>query len=160
MIPLAFPGYVGGGGLPQGPDSEGESCARPLLPRHPSRHRSPLTITNTDAFNLPDRLSAKAHPALIARDRQQFATIADSLQQQIDDLTYRLTELRLQAGGSGQAAMDRDIEIHRVTSQLRVLRRYGLDLCLGRVVREGEEQPLYIGRLGLTDDEGRQLMVD
>jgi len=119
-----------------------------------------LTITNTDAFNLPDRLSAKAHPALIARDRQQFATIADSLQQQIDDLTYRLTELRLQAGGSGQAAMDRDIEIHRVTSQLRVLRRYGLDLCLGRVVREGEEQPLYIGRLGLTDDEGRQLMVD
>ncbi|MGN6127825.1 MAG: HelD family protein, partial [Humibacter sp.] len=119
-----------------------------------------MTLTNTDAFNLPDRLSAKADPALIARDRQQFATIADSLQHQIDDLTARLSELRLQAGGSGQAAMDRDIEIHRLASQLRVLRRYGLDLCLGRVVREGDDQPLYIGRLGLMDSEGRQLMVD
>ena len=31
--------------------------------------------------------------------------------------------------------MDRDLEIHRLTTRLGVLRRYGLDLCLGHIVR-------------------------
>ena len=30
--------------------------------------------------------------------------------------------------------MDRDLEIHRLTARLRTLRRFGLDLCLGRMV--------------------------
>ncbi len=30
--------------------------------------------------------------------------------------------------------MDRDMEIHRLAARLRVLRRFGLDLCLGRIV--------------------------
>ena len=31
--------------------------------------------------------------------------------------------------------MDRDEEIHRLTARLRALRRFGLDLCLGHMVR-------------------------
>ncbi len=117
----------------------------------------PLT---TSAFDLPDRLSAKADPALIAGDERHFAAIAESLEQSIADLSGRLdAELRA-PGGLGQGAMDRDMEIHRLTARLRVLRRFGLDLCLGRIVGADNPEPLYVGRLGLTDSTGRPLLID
>ena len=47
--------------------------------------------------------------------------------------------------------MDRDLEIHRLTARLRALRRFSLDLCLGRIVPDDGSEPVYIGRLGLTD---------
>jgi hypothetical protein len=56
--------------------------------------------------------------------------------------------------------MDRDMEIHRLTARLRVLRRFGLDLCLGRIVGAGDSEPVYVGRLGLTDRAGRRLLLD
>jgi hypothetical protein len=118
---------------------------------------NPLT---SSAFNLPDRLSAKADPALIAGDEQHFAAIAESLEQSIADLSGRLDAERQTAGGIGQEAMDRDMEIHRLTARLRVLRRFGLDLCLGHMVRADAAEPVYVGRLGLTDSAGRRLLLD
>jgi UvrD/REP helicase N-terminal domain len=118
---------------------------------------SPLT---TSAFDLPGRLSPKADPALIARDEQQFAAIAASLEQSIADLSDRLDAERKAPGGIGQAAMDRDLEIHRLTARLRVLRRFGLDLCLGHMVGADSPEPVYVGRLGLRDSAGRRLLVD
>ncbi len=118
---------------------------------------NPLT---TSAFDLPDRLSAKAGPALIAGDEQHFAAIAESLERSISDLSGRLDAERQAPGGIGQAAMDRDTEVYRLSSRLRVLRRFGLDLCLGRIVRAGHPEPVYIGRLGLTDPAGRRLLLD
>ncbi|MFH8383305.1 RNA polymerase recycling motor ATPase HelR [Kitasatospora sp. NPDC018058] len=118
---------------------------------------NPLT---TSAFDLPERLSAKADPALIAGDERHFADIAESLEQAIAELSDQLDVVRRAPGGAGQAAMDRDIEVHRLSGRLRALRRYGLDLCLGRIVAAGDEEPVYIGRLGLTDSEGRRLLVD
>ncbi|MFI5425733.1 hypothetical protein ACHMWU_01900 [Aeromicrobium sp. UC242_57] len=56
--------------------------------------------------------------------------------------------------------MDRDLEIHRLTARLRTLRRFDLDLCLGRIISADGVEPVYIGRIGLTDDEGRRLLVD
>ncbi len=112
------------------------------------------------AFDLPDHLRAKADPALIAGDEQHFAAIAESLEQSIADLSGRLdAELRA-PGGMGQKAMDRDMEIHRLAARLRVLRRFGLDLCLGRIVYADGSEPAYIGRLGLTDSSGRRLLLD
>ncbi len=117
----------------------------------------PLT---TSAFDLPGRLTAKADPALIAGDEQHFAAIAESLEQSIAGLSGRLDAERAAPGGIGQAAMDRDMEIHRLTARLRALRRFGLDLCLGRMVSAGNPEPVYVGRLGLTDSAGRRLLVD
>jgi hypothetical protein len=114
----------------------------------------------TSAFDLPGRLSAKADPALIADDERQFAAIAESLEQSIADLSGRLDAERRAAGGIGQEAMDRDMEIHRLTARLRALRRFGLDLCLGRIVGADNPEPVYVGRLGLTDRAGRRLLVD
>ena len=112
------------------------------------------------AFDLPDRLAAKADPALIAADEQHFAAIAASLEESITDLSARLDAERRAPGGIGQKALDRDMEIHRLTARLRTLRRFGLDLCLGRIVGAGSPQPVYIGRLGLRDSAGRRLLID
>jgi DNA helicase IV len=112
------------------------------------------------AFDLPDRLSAKAAPELIAADERHFAAIGKSLEQAIAELSDRLEELRRAPGGVGREVLERDLEIHRLTGRLRALRRFGLDLCLGRVVGSDDPEPVYIGRLGLTDSEGRRLLVD
>jgi hypothetical protein len=114
----------------------------------------------TSAFDLPDHLAAKAEPALIAGDEQHFAAIAKTLEESTTDLSDRLDATRRGAGGTGQEAMDRDLEIHRLTARLRVLRRFGLDLCLGHMVRTDDPEPVYVGRLGLTDSTGRRLLVD
>ena len=112
------------------------------------------------AFNLPDQLAAKAVAALVARDEEHFAAIAESLEESINDLSERLDAERRAPGGIGQEAMDRDLEVHRLTARLRTLRRFSLDLCLGRVVPDDGTEPVYIGRLGLTDRTGRRLLVD
>ncbi|SCE32641.1 hypothetical protein GA0115253_104393 [Streptomyces sp. Termitarium-T10T-6] len=119
-----------------------------------------MTPLTTSAFDLPDRLSPKADPALISEDEQHFAAIAHCLEQSIAELTERLAAARRAPGGASRAAMDRDVEIHRLTARLRTLRRFGLDLCLGRVVPADGPGPLYVGRLGLTDSTGRRLLVD
>ncbi|MGK5556538.1 RNA polymerase recycling motor ATPase HelR [Actinomadura kijaniata] len=118
---------------------------------------NPLT---TSVFDLPDHLSAKADPALIADDERHFAAVARSLEQSVTDLSDRLDAERRAPGGLGQKALDRDMEIHRLTARLRTLRRFGLDLCLGRMVGEDDPEPVYIGRLGLTDGTGRRLLLD
>jgi len=114
----------------------------------------------TSAFDLPDRLIAKADPALIAGDERHFAALAESLEQSIADLSDRLDAERKAPGGIGQEAMDRDMEIHRLAARLRALRRFGLDLCLGRIVGADDAEPVYVGRLGLRDSAGRRLLVD
>ncbi|MEU6113357.1 RNA polymerase recycling motor ATPase HelR [Streptomyces sp. NPDC047117] len=114
----------------------------------------------TSAFHLPDRLSHKADPALIDADEQHFAAIAESLEQSIAELSDRLDAERRAPGGVGRAAMDRDAEIHRLSGRLRALRRFGLDLCLGHIVSADSPEPVYIGRLGLTDSTGRRLLLD
>jgi len=111
-------------------------------------------------FDLPDHLSAKADPTLIAGDERHFAAIAETLEQLSAELTHRLAAERKAPGGVGQQAMDRDLEIHRLTARLRRLRRFGLDLCLGHIVSADDPEPVYIGRFGLTDSAGRRLLLD
>ena len=119
-----------------------------------------MTSVTTSAFDLPPTLAAKDDPTLIGGDEHHFATLATSLEESIDHLSARLAEQRLADGGGGQQALERDLEIHRLTARLRALRRFGLDLCLGRIVRADGSEPVYVGRLGLTDSTGRQLLVD
>jgi DNA helicase IV len=112
------------------------------------------------AFDLPARLGPKADPVLIGGDEQHFAAIAECLEESIADLSQRLEAERKAPGGIGQKAMDRDMEVHRLSARLRALRRFGLDLCLGRIVDAEGSEPVYVGRLGLTDSAGRQLLLD
>ena len=112
------------------------------------------------AFALPAHLARKADPVLIARDEQHLAAVGATLRAQIADVSGRLDAARMESGSGGQAALDRDLEVHRLTARLRTLRRFGLDLCLGHVVRADDPDPVWIGRLGLVDGTGRRLLVD
>ena len=112
------------------------------------------------AFHLSDQLAPKTKPTLIAGDEQHFSAIGESLEQSIADLSGRLDAARSAPVGTGQEAMDRDLEVHRLTARLRTLRRFGLDLCLGHMVPMVGDEPMYVGRLGLTDSTGRRLLLD
>ncbi|WP_404393241.1 RNA polymerase recycling motor ATPase HelR [Humibacillus xanthopallidus] len=114
----------------------------------------------TTAFDLPDHLSPKADPQLIADDEAHLTAVREAVEQSVARLSDRLDAARRRPGGTGQGALDRDQEVHRLTARLRTLSRFGLDLCLGRVVGVDDPRPVYIGRLGLTDDSGRRLLVD
>lgn len=112
------------------------------------------------AFDLPPRLAAKADPAAIADDERHFAAIAETLAAQIAETTRRLEETTLIAARDGELAMERDLEARRLASRISLLRRFTLDLCLGRIVPAEHSAPVYIGRLGLTSDDGERLLVD
>ncbi|MDC7123231.1 AAA family ATPase [Cellulomonas fimi] len=119
-----------------------------------------MTSQTTSAFHLPDSLAAKADPALVADDERFFAALAATLDHQRADVAARLDAARRAPGGHGTAALERDQEIHRLSGRLRVLQRFGLDLCLGRVVPADGGEPVHVGRLGVTDADGRRLLVD
>jgi hypothetical protein len=119
-----------------------------------------LSVLVTSTFHLPDRLAHKADPALTGADEEHFAAIAASLEQSVAELTDRLAAARRAAAGHGQAALERDQDIHRLTARLRMLERFSLDLCLGRFVPADGGPPVYVGRLRLTGPDGRPLLVD
>lgn len=116
---------------------------------------SPPTV-----FALPDHLSAKSRPALVAADDRHLAAVAAALRDTVAEVADRLDTLRRAPGRSGQAALERDQDIHRTTARLAALRRSGADLCLGRMVPADGSGPVYVGRLGLSDARGRRLLVD
>lgn len=119
-----------------------------------------MTLAPTHVFALPDNLAAKIDPGLIAGDEQHFAAVATTLDQQIAELDEQLGDLWKAAAGTGRRASDRDLEIHRISARLRLLRRFGVDVCLGRMVFADGSEPVYVGRIGLADSSGRRLLVD
>lgn len=114
----------------------------------------------TSVFTMPQHLAVKADPPLIRADEERFRAIRRSLEHSLSDLRARLDAARRAPGGTGQEAMARDEEIYRLTQRLRTLGRYSLDLCLGHMVPADGTDPVYVGRLGLTDHEGNRLLVD
>ena len=117
-----------------------------------------MTVSS-DVFALPEALAAKADAALIADDERHFEAIARSLAQSKVEVSDSLEKAKLAPAGVGQDALDRDFQVHRLSARLRALSRFGLDLCLGRMVPDVGE-PVYVGRFGLTDVDGRRLVLD
>lgn len=113
----------------------------------------------SSAFHLAEKLAFKADPALIAHDDAQFAAIAETLHENLAAAEARLERILASPSGVGGAAVERDLEIHRLNARVSMLRRYGIDMCLGRMVTDAGEH-VYIGRLGLTGGDGAQLLVD
>jgi hypothetical protein len=149
---------------------------------------APATDAQDPIFALPPARARKADPALVAADEAHLRAIRERLAEEIASLEERLVGLRALHARPGQEALERDLEIHRGTSRLQLLRRFGVDLCLGRMVAAGPgpsdggtatggpatggtsaggtaaggnaAEPVYIGRIGLVDSAGRRLLVD
>lgn len=115
--------------------------------------------TQESVFDLPPRLQRKADPALIDRDERQFAAIAAALAADRERTETRLTALRREAVRGGQRALERDLEVQSLSARSRILRRFGRDACIGRVVDE-EGVVTYIGRFGLADAAEERLLMD
>jgi len=150
------------------PESTPETTLTPAPPIG-----SATSAWSPTVFALPPALARKADPALIAADDAHLIAIRDRLAEEITALEDRLVRLRAAPVRLGQEALDRDLEIHRSSSRLQLLRRFGVDLCLGRMAvgggsRDADEpgsgaaapEFVYVGRIGLSDAEGRRLLVD
>ena len=108
-----------------------------------------MSVT-TRAFALPDHLAAKAVPDLVARDEQHFDVLATTLEETVADLADRLAARGAprRPRPAGARPRPRGPPADRAAARLR---RFGLDLCLGRMVGMDDAEPVYVGRLGLPD---------
>ncbi|MCJ0979519.1 AAA family ATPase [Rhodococcus sp. ARC_M12] len=122
--------------------------------------RSPVQPERPPIFALPEILTHKNTADAIGVDQQHFSEIQSSIEKSRSDTAERLTIVQKSMGRMGQEVMERDFEIHRLNARLRSLHRYGVDLCLGRMVVADSVEPVYIGRLGLLGTSGEQLLVD
>ncbi|GAB18100.1 hypothetical protein GOEFS_046_00560 [Gordonia effusa NBRC 100432] len=113
----------------------------------------------TSTFDLPLRLAHKGGSVLIADDDRHFAAIAASLRTTTETVSDRLDAQRRTPTRTGKEAVERDSEIRQLSARLRTLRRFGLDLCLGRMVGV-DGTVTYLGRTGLTSSTGDQLLLD
>lgn len=118
------------------------------------------TPLESSMFVLPQRLAGKADLRFTARDEQQFAAIEAAIGQQREEIAGRLNARRKATARFGGEVVERDQEIRRLSSQLAFLQRFGVDLCLGRMVTEAQADPMYIGRAGLRSSTGEQLLID
>ena len=114
----------------------------------------------SQVFALPDRLTAKADPRLIGTDAEHFATIAATIDTSLRDLKQRHDAARAQLVRPGWEAVDRDLQVRRLASEITALERLRVDLCLGRFVRTDGADHLYIGRFGLSGADGQRLLID
>ena len=112
-----------------------------------------------DPFTLPDDHAAKSADDLIAVDRAHLRRLGAALSRERDALTARLALVRRQAADAGVTAVDRDLEIRRLSATLRLRERFDIDMCLGRMT-PAEGPPVYIGRAGVSDADGTRLLVD
>ncbi len=97
--------------------------------------------------------------ASLSLDGDHLATVLEVVEQQVDDLRRRLDQLRRLEVPAGAARLQRDLETHQLSGRLHVLSLLGNELCLGRFDR-ADGSRVYVGRLGLRDADGRQLLVD
>lgn len=115
------------------------------------------------ASTLPPEKSA---PQFIKQDQEHLSQLAANLAEQEDDLRRRLSERRTYWAHEGQELVERDAEIRRMSSRLAPLSSYGIDLALGRMVPEPVSptapttEPVYVGRIGILDEDGNPLLVD
>ena len=104
------------------------------------------------------RFSAQALQSLAADD-QHFRHVLDLVAVRLEALQQRLAELRVQRPPQGSALFHRDLEIESLSRQHSTLSRLGTEICLGRFDRR-DGSTVYVGRIGVRDDDGRPLLVD
>lgn len=119
-----------------------------------------MTAVSARTVDLSHLPASKTTAAVIAKDLAHFQAVTDAIAARREWLRTRLAETRLRGGRAGQEALDRDLEAKRLGRELAQLDRYGVDLCLGRVVPSGGGDPIYIGRMGLASAAGTRLLVD
>ncbi len=123
-----------------------------------------------DKTSEPDRSGAAGEPAAgksaeIAAEQAYVSALYDRLDNERDLAESRLTEALRSSGGPPQAAAEREAAAAAHSDRLAQLKAVEQGLCFGRldfVDGHDGDSPIYIGRLGLfdEDDDYRPLLVD
>ena len=125
-----------------------------------SNPASPRTTRGRSAFALSDYLNTKYSPELIETDERFFAELAQSLHEQRTRMALRLKERRVAVAHAGSSAVERDVEIKKLSSRLSLLEHFGIDVCLGRMDPSDGGKALDIGRIGVRGLAGEPLLTD
>lgn len=95
----------------------------------------------------------------VAADEQRLEAIAD----RVATLCRETTELLIRRGrdeaGVLQQSLERDVHIDELGRKLQRLDRMGAHACLGFMLTTTGER-IYIGRMGLRDEQGEHLLLD
>ena len=106
--------------------------------------------------------STDSHDAAIAAE-QQYVT---ALHQRLDTLrartVHRLDEALSTVPHNPQAIGEREAQVELYTQRLVALDAAESGLCFGRLDRRDADVPRYVGRIGLSTEEGREepLLID
>lgn len=111
-------------------------------------------------FRLPDRLENPDIDAEISEDQKHLHRVARLVSEQRRDVAERLVRRGQDRAGILQQSLERDVELARLARRLRALDRMGPEACLGFMVNATTGQRTYVGRIGLTDENSEQLLVD
>lgn len=114
----------------------------------------PSNDSNSNFFQL-----VQEHVDEVAEDRSRLAAIAQRVSQLRQEAARQLARHGQQAAGVLQQSLERDVQMHEIARRLRQLDRLGPKACLGFMLTDAGER-IYIGRSGLSDEDGSQLMVD
>ena len=120
----------------------------------------PAATSNTSYF---DSIHEHATPELakdIAQDQQRLEEIAARIKQLRSEAVERIAARGKDRAGTLQQSLQRDVELNELARRLRQLDLVGPYACLGYMQFTQTGERLYIGRAGLSDAQGKQLMVD
>jgi DNA helicase IV len=118
-------------------------------------------LTENDAISGAEATPATGYAAAVHAEQTYVTMLYALLDQARERSEVQLANVRAQggAGGTHQARLERDVssaEHERRITQLNLTER---GLCFGRVDDE-QRQTLYIGRIGLRDDEYDLKLID
>lgn len=118
------------------------------------------TDSTPSYFRLPDRLENPDFGAEISEDQIHLRCIARLVAEQRREVSERLAKRGHDRAGILQQSLERDVDLERLARRLRALDRMGPETCLGFMVNATTGQRTYVGRIGLTDENSEQLLVD
>lgn len=96
----------------------------------------------------------------IAEDDQRLIAIALRVEQLRAETLNRIVRRGQDHAGKLQQSLERDVELSELAQRLRQLERTGPLACLGFMENAETGERQYVGRIGLSDDHGKQLMLD
>ncbi len=120
----------------------------------------PATMSNANYFATEQENPAPETTADIAQDQQRLREIAARVEQLRSETLERIASRGRDHAGILQQSLERDVELNEMAARLRQLDRMGPSACLGFMENASTGERHYIGRIGLSDDQGKQLMLD
>lgn len=112
------------------------------------------------SFDLAAHLEHKSATHRIARDEAHLRSLAAALDADIAANEGHLASALAHQTGDAQGRVEREARVDHFRARLRTLRGIRRDAVLGRMTPADGSPPLYVGRAGVSGEDGRPLLWD